>query len=400
MKRPIQIPESSHMAALLVAVMSLGMVTGQAADPVPTNGTPKIQFDSTVYDFNKVVGGEAVRHDYYFTNTGTALLKLNSVNASCGCTTAGQWTREVPPGGTGMVPIQFNSGNFSGAVTKMATVACNDPATPYITLQIKGTVWRPVEVSPTMAMLNVNSELISNATAVVRITNHAGQPLEVYEPVSSNPQFAAELRTNTPGKLFEIVIRSVPPLDIANPHGTITVRTSSTNTPTLAVSAMCVIQPAVAVNPPRVVIQEAHLTNQWSGKVTLRSGLNRPLQLSNPAVNVPGGKAEIRELEAGRLYEVALIVPPAAKDSMKPVELTMTSNFPEYETVRVPIMVVNSSNAVTAHGIPMTARANKYLSSPAGRRALEPKPEEEDYLPADEGTESHEGHDHAQPAPK
>src|SRR5436190_12650548 len=92
-----------------LCVLAVG-VAGVRAFAADTNapaaaGVPKIQFASTVFDFDKVVGGLSVRHDYYFTNLGTATLKITSVNTSCGCTTAAEWTREVPPGGTGNIPL-------------------------------------------------------------------------------------------------------------------------------------------------------------------------------------------------------------------------------------------------------------------------------------------------------
>jgi len=398
MKLPLPFFRNHPLPALLaLAMIPAGALVAQTDAPA-TNGTPRIQFEKLIHDFDKIVGGQSVRHDYYFTNTGTALLKITSVVASCGCTTAGEWTREVAPGGVGQIPLQFNSGNFSGVITKTATVGCNDPATPSLTLQFKGTVWRPVEVAPTVAMLSVNSELVSNATAVVRVTNHASEPLHVFEPSSSNPLFAAEIRTNTPGQLFEIVVRSVPPLNIANPHGNISVKTSSTNTPVISFSAMSVVQPSVVINPPRVIIQDTQFTNDWPAKIVFRNGLNRPLQLSDVRVNVPGARVELRETEPGRAYEVSLVVPPSAKSAVATPELTLKSNFPDYASITVPILVVGANNAITAEGVPMTARANRFLSTPEGRRALAPKAA--DGFPIEGDGEDHTGHDHPPTAPK
>jgi len=402
MKPLFPFPSSRNLALLFVAAVAFPTSLRAADEPLAagllggvTNGAPKIQFETLVFDFERVVGGQSVRHDFFFTNTGSALLKITSVNTSCGCTTAGEWTREVPAGGVGKIPLQFNSGNFSGAVTKTATVGCNDPATATLMLQIKGTVWRPVELSPQMVMLNVNSEMISNATAVVRVTNHAPEPLEVFEPASSNPQFAAEVRTNSPGKLFEVVVHSVPPLNASNPNGVITLKTSSTNTPVLTFNAMCVAQASVIVNPPQVVIQEARLTNDWTTKVSIRNGLNRPLVLSDVAVNLPGARAELLEVETGRAYEVTLVVPPAARQAVEKLALTLRSNFADYETIRVPIIVANASNPLSASGIPMTARAGRFITSPRAKPPVIPEPD--DYLPAADG-QSHPAE--AAPAPK
>lgn len=378
----------SRPALQLSGLLMLGLAGqntfAQGADggaPAPA-GKPGIKFAQTVFDFQRVIGGESVRHDFYFTNVGTAPLRITSVNATCGCTTAGEWTREVAPGATGVIPLKFNSGNFSGAVTKTATVGCNDPASASVTLQIKGTVWRPIEVAPTLAMLNVNSELVSNATATVRITNHATQPLEVFEPVSNNPQFSAEIRTNAPGKLYEVVIHTVPPLNITNPHGLINLRTSSTNNPTIGISAMCVVQPSIMINPPRLVVTEAQRQGEFTAVVNLRNGMNRPLKLTDATVNVAGAKVTLREVEPNRSFEAKVVLPPGAEVGNAAAELSVKSNFADYDVVHVPILFVNGTNAFTAQGLPMTARASRYLSSPEGRRAQEASAD--DYLKDDD----------------
>jgi hypothetical protein len=345
---------------------------------VAHNEKGKIQFAETTHDFQKIIGGQSARHDFIFTNIGTSPLRIISVNPSCGCTTAADWTREVAPGGTGVIPLQFNSGSFSGAVAKSATVTSTDPETPSVILHIKGTVWRPIEVTPQNATLHLNSETVSNATAVVRIQNLAEQPLEVFSPTSDNPLYTAELRTNSPGKQFEVLVRSVPPLNFIRPHGTITLRTSATNSPVITFMAMGVVQPAVVTAPPRVIITESAFTNDWKTKISVRSGLNSPLKLSDAAINVPGATASIREVEPGRLFEVSLVIPTAAKDSYDNLQLTMKSNFSGFETVNVPI-VIAAPNAVTASGIPLTSRASRFLNSPEGRKSLEvqpPKPEQ------------------------
>lgn len=376
---------SFRVAAFLAAAVIQSNVTrADDAPPVqPAGAAParieggKIQFDSTSFDFDKAIGGSAVRHDFYFTNTGNATLRIVSVNTSCGCTTAGEWTREVAPGGSGKIPLQFNSGNFSGPVTKTATVMSTDAATPSVTLMIKGNVWRPLEVNPPVAMLNVNSELVSNATATVHIINHTPEPLEVFEPTAGNAQFAVELRTNTPGKAFDVIVRTVPPLNIVNPHGVISVRTSSSNNALVTFNAMCVVQPSIAVVPQRIMVSETLLTNDWTTKAVIKSGLNSLLKLSNPAVNVPGARAELREIEPGKQFEVTVVLPKQTLDAKNP-ELVLTSNFNGYETVHVPI-IVSGPNTPIGQGVPLTGRASRYLNSPEGRRALtetEPTPEE------------------------
>src|SRR6266540_6974319 len=161
--------KATLVTLLIVAGTLDGVAVGpaQAEDAVtppeknvaaPESAGPKIQFAGTVYDFGKVSSGEVVKHEFVFTNIGTATLEIKDVRPGCGCTTAGTWDKLVEPGKTGKIPLQFNSANFGGAVLKQATVTCNDPGQSNVTLQIKGTVWKAIDVTPTMAVFNVSSE--------------------------------------------------------------------------------------------------------------------------------------------------------------------------------------------------------------------------------------------------
>lgn len=57
------------------------------AAPAPTvvlkNGeVPNIRFDTPTYNFGRIRAGEPVRHDFWFTNTGTGPLEITRVKPS------------------------------------------------------------------------------------------------------------------------------------------------------------------------------------------------------------------------------------------------------------------------------------------------------------------------------
>lgn len=210
---------------------------------------PRIAFDTPIYDFGEVKSGEVVKHTYVFTNVGGAMLQVSNVHASCGCTTAGEWTKQVEPGKTGSIPIQFNSGGFGGTVGKSITVTCNDTNQPNVILQIKGKVWKPVDVIPQFAVLNLTASAPSNATTV-RIVNNEQAPLVLSMPECANQAFAVELKTIQPGKEFEMVIRTASPLS-ASVQAPVTLKTSSTNLPVINITAWANVQQEIMVMPSR-----------------------------------------------------------------------------------------------------------------------------------------------------
>src|SRR5664279_1744723 len=170
--------------------------------PTVTSATnavgPKIQFAVPVYDFGRMRAGDPVRYTFVFTNTGDQMLILNSVQPQCGCTTAGEWTKQVEPGKTGSIPIQVNTLGYNGMVVKQVTVTCNAKPQPTVFLQLRGTLYKPIDFYPPMAVINIPPD--SQAGSVmVTITNNTAQPLMLAAPESNNRMFDAELVTNLLG---------------------------------------------------------------------------------------------------------------------------------------------------------------------------------------------------------
>ena len=222
----------------------------------PAIAGPKIEFGESVFNFGKIMSWEIVRHDFVFTNTGTITLDITDVRPGCGCTTAGEWSRRVEPGQSGRIPLQFNSSGFGGEVTKSATVACNDPGQTNIILQIIGTVWKPIEITPSMVVFNLSSDVQTNETIVARIVNNLEEPLTLSDLQSTNRSFRAKLKTIRPGKEFELQITAVPPFNSPSTMATLSLKTSAPQMPLLSVSAYAMVQQAVTVGPSETKVPE------------------------------------------------------------------------------------------------------------------------------------------------
>lgn len=309
--------------------------------PVPFSTAlvgPRIQFATPVHDFGRIKGGQVVKYTYAFTNTGDQLLELTGVHVACGCTTAGEWSRQVEPGQTGTIPIQFNSGNFNGQVTKAITVTCNDKTQPTLTLQLKASIWKPIEVTPNFAALNLSTESPSNAT-LVRIVSNEEAPLTLFAPESNQRAFAAELRTNQPGKDYQLIVKTVPPLPAGNVQGQITLKTSSTNMPVINISAWATLQPSVLVVPAQIALPGAPLPNVTPVNVSIRNNGTNVLALMTPVVNARGVEVQVNELQPGRYFTLKVVFPAGFEIAPgEKIELSVPSNHPLYPVIKVPIL--------------------------------------------------------------
>jgi hypothetical protein len=277
-----------------------------------------------------------VKYTFTFTNVGDQALELSNVQPSCGCTTAGEFTHKVMPGETGKVPIQFNSANFNGQVFKTISVTSNDKQKPVTVLQLKGTIWKPLELNPAYTVLNVPPDATS-ASATVRIINNTDDPVTFSAPESNNKSFTGTLTTTKPGKEYELAIASDGPLNTGNVQGKMSLKTSWTNIPNLDVPFWVNVQPALSVIPPHIMLPRA-VSAKTPTTVTIQNNSTNQLTLSDPAVNVPGVEVQIKEVQPGKVYHALLTFPDGFElPPGQQVALTVKSSSPRMPEVRVPV---------------------------------------------------------------
>lgn len=109
------------MKKLIVLLFLLSTVAcGQVSDP-------KIAVDADSHEFGDINEGDIVKHDYIIYNRGGALLKIDNVRASCGCTAIQSYKKELEPGDSTSITVQFDSQSRRGMQNKHVYVYSNDP---------------------------------------------------------------------------------------------------------------------------------------------------------------------------------------------------------------------------------------------------------------------------------
>ncbi|HKQ36629.1 MAG TPA: DUF1573 domain-containing protein [Verrucomicrobiae bacterium] len=373
------------MKGLLIFSAAFASFAGVTlAQPLATDIKPKIQFQELIHDFGKIKANEPQRTDFLFTNTGNSVLEVTDVRPGCGCTTAGQWDRKVEPGKVGKIPIQFNPGAPSGTVTKSISVTCNDPVQNVQTLQVKATIWKPVDVNPAYVyFMGVEGE-VTNDTKVVKITNNLEESITLEKPESNNPNFKTELKTLTPGKEYELSVTYVPTTTNSPPQSMITMKSTSTNLPIVSVTAYAMPQPAVVAMPQAIRLPAGPLSPNYRQPVTIRNNSTKPITLTDPAVNAEGVTVQTTETQPGKLFTLNVTFP--TNFTSKPdMALTVKTSHPKYPTLKVPfiqasiptpgavppsaVRPINATNAVSGVPRPVVATITN-----AGVRAVNAKP--------------------------
>jgi hypothetical protein len=111
--------------------------------PAPEN----LILKESEFNFGKIPQGKPVTHEFEVMNSGSTSLKIDNVQASCGCTTP-QWDREnpIPAGGTSKITVGYNAAS-EGVFSKYITVTYDGSKSKQIT--IKGEVYKtPASSAP------------------------------------------------------------------------------------------------------------------------------------------------------------------------------------------------------------------------------------------------------------
>lgn len=330
-----------------LAILAFSM--GQASAQTPA---PEIKFQSEVFDFGRLPAGQVVTNAFIFTNTGNATLEVLNVSPSCGCTTAGDWSRRVEPGMVGFIPVQFNSSTFSGPIHKTVTVASNDKQRPSLTLQITGTVWKAIEVQPQFAAMTMGPDATDAAT-MVRIVNNTDEPLVLSPPDSPNPAFKTELEEVSKGKEYHLKIRVSGPLPQGNTQSQITMKTGITNPPAITAVAWVNVQPALMVMPSQMSLPPGPLPAPATPSLIIQNNSTNALELSEAKINAKGAEVKINETQPGRTFNVLVTFPQGFQaPPNEKVELTIKTTSAKTPLIRVPIVQFTRSGAPVTGSMP------------------------------------------------
>jgi len=126
-----------------ISLQAQSVSTGGIALPRPPD---VIQLKENSHNFGKIPQGRPAVYTFEIVNTGATALKLDNVQASCGCTTP-EWSHDpIDAGATAKIKVGYNA-YAEGPFTKTVTIIYNTNQTK--TLTISGEVYKmPVSSAP------------------------------------------------------------------------------------------------------------------------------------------------------------------------------------------------------------------------------------------------------------
>lgn len=116
------------------------------------------KIDKPRFEFEPVVDGTVITHDFVISNEGNQPLYIRDVVTNCGCTKA-EFTKEILPGEEGKINIKFDSNGYGGLDTdRKIMVSTNDPDQPVFYLNLAGKVETFADIDPKNILLQGSSK--------------------------------------------------------------------------------------------------------------------------------------------------------------------------------------------------------------------------------------------------
>ncbi len=277
-------------------------------------GTPKIQFEQTVYDFGKTSQVATVSGVFKFKNIGDAVLKVEPPKPSCGCTVAELKPDTLPPGATGELPFTFNLGLYRATMEKHIAVRSNDPQTPEVSLIVKVDYTPLYEISPLALVPNLPLG-VDATNQCTTITRTDGKPLRIAKLEASKPWITAivepEAKADEATARIRVTVqREGPPRRFSEFVHVYTAE--QTNAPVSTIYVYGQVMGEVSLSPEALYWSVSDATNapadrleaQVLRRVTIRSADGKAIELKNPQSTIKGIKVELVPKEAGTVYEL------------------------------------------------------------------------------------------------
>jgi len=150
----------------------------------------------------------AVAH-FKYKNTGDKPVKITSVHASCGCTTAALKKDVVDPKESGEITATFNIGGRSGVQTKTITVMTDDQPEQPIILTLKATIPQLLAVQPIFLFWSANDELKPKTINVEVGKDSGGKefPVTKLNVTSTDKSISTEVKPDADKKGFKIIVK-------------------------------------------------------------------------------------------------------------------------------------------------------------------------------------------------
>lgn len=279
-----------------------------ASQPAFTGPPPVVKVDEPTVDFGKLISPETINATLKLKNVGEGTLTIESVQPTCGCTVMSNWAKTVPPGGTWETTATVRLTGYSGRVSKPVIVHTNDPKMREIRYTITGEVQARFAFEPSRTFQFQRCPRDKATSTTIKIKNQLEKPVALKAASSDNKLFKADVREISPGREYELVVSTVPPVPDGFTQGKILIETDSKEEPRVEVSGFASVPPRLVLTPTMIPVPTP-VAADTRRSLYLRNEGDTPVHIKEVKVSNPGILTEVNTMQDGKQYRINVTVP-------------------------------------------------------------------------------------------
>ena len=186
------------------------------------------------FDFGETYPDRVIAHTFVLKNSGTNVIRIQSVHTGCGCTTTALTTNVLAVGQDTDLVASLDLKGRRGLQQKSIYVESDDPKCPRLRLDLIGTVVVPVEVLPEGVHFGTLAR-DGNVEREVQLLARSNVTFQVKDVSSSSSQFTARVETQEKGKAYRIKIQSLGPRPLGTSQAAVQVETDCPVMPSVSI---------------------------------------------------------------------------------------------------------------------------------------------------------------------
>lgn len=265
-----------------------------------------------------VAPGEPAVATFRIENAGTAPLTLepghpNPFIAGVQSTAVGS---PVPPGGSGTVTVRILTDKLSGPGTVRVPVATNDPAAARLEVAVTVEVKPLLFGDPGYARFNVVQKE-REGTIAQKVWSSDGATFRVLAVEAPTPALrtsfreatAEERRADVTGSQWRVETTLPTDAPVGPLTGDVVIVTDHPRQKKLHVPLSGFVRPVIAVTPPEASLGDVDPGRPFRFTLDVKSFASEAITLERAECDLPGAKAEIVPVTAGRAWKVRVSVP-------------------------------------------------------------------------------------------
>lgn len=202
--------KQSCETSFLIFIITLAALSSSWAANSSSDEQPKVVVEERVFDFEKVIEGTRVQHDFKIHNQGSADLAILSVRSGCGCATV-DFSRKVAPGSHGSITLALDTNGYGGRkMSKKIIVKTNDPANSILTLWMRGPVEKFATIIPRWVKLEGQAgHPIQQVVKITPETSHLFQIRGVRMKSGNNIRCSLSTKSNDSIPTYLLTVENI-----------------------------------------------------------------------------------------------------------------------------------------------------------------------------------------------